>query len=66
MKLVSLCKLILLNYSEFKMTVYDKERILFHMDITPLTSIYHLPMEAKTWDIERISIKNNELHVWVN
>lgn len=66
MKLVSLWKLILLNDSEFKMTVYNKECALFHVDVAPTVNVYHLPMEAKTWDIERISIKNNELYVWVN
>ena len=65
MKLASLWKLIFLNDSDFKMIVCDKEHTLFHVNITPTTNVYHLPIEAKAWDVERISINGGEMHVWV-
>lgn len=55
----------MLNGSDFKMIVCDKEHTLFHVNITPTTGVYHLPIETKAWDVERISIKGGEMHVWV-
>lgn len=65
MKLESLWKLILLNDSDFKMIVCDKEHTLFHIDINPTKTMYQLPWEFKTMDVERISINRGEMHVWV-
>lgn len=65
MKLSSLWKLVLLGDSDFKMIVCDKEHTLFHVNIAPTTGVYHLPIEAKARDVERISIKRGEMHVWV-
>lgn len=65
MKMSSFWKLVLLGDSEFRMIVCDSEHTLFHVDVTPTTGVYRLPMEAKAWDIERISIKGGEMHVWV-
>lgn len=65
MKLASLWKLILLNDSEFKMIICDKEHTLFHIDINPTKTMYQLPWEFKTMEVERISINGGEMHVWV-
>lgn len=65
MKLSSLWKLILLNDSDFEMIVCDSEHTLFNVKVDPTKTWYRLPMEAKVWDVERISIKGGEMHVWV-
>lgn len=65
MKMSNFWKLLLLGDSDFKMIVCDKEHTLFHVDVRPTTGVYHLPMEAKVLDVERISIKGGEMHVWV-
>lgn len=65
MKLSSLWKLILLSDSDFKMIVCNKEHTLFHIDINPTKTMYQLPWEFKMWDVERISIKGGEMHVWI-
>ena len=65
MRLSNLWKLILLNDSNFKMIVCDKEHTLFHIDINPTKTIYQLPWEFKTMDVERISINGGEMPVSV-
>lgn len=65
MKLSNLWKLILKEDSRFKMIVCDKEHTLFHVDVDPTKALYRLPWECKTMDVERISIKESEVRVWV-
>lgn len=65
MKMSNFWKLLLLGDSDFKMIVCDKEHTLFHIDINPTKKMYLLPWEFKAVEVERISIKGGEMHVWV-
>lgn len=65
MKMSSFWKLILLSGSDFKMIVCDKEHTLFHIDIRPTKALYQLPWEFNIMEVERFSVKGNEMHVWV-
>ena len=65
MKMSNFWKLILLSDSDFKMIICDKEHTLFHVDVSPAKTFYCLPGEFKTMEVERISIKGGEMHVWV-
>lgn len=65
MKMSNFWKLLLLGDSDFKMIVCDKEHTLFHIDINPTKTMYQLPWEFNIMEVERISIKGGEMHVWV-